>query len=334
MTIRMIPTTQRMKNRVQQSKYYLAKRTSDRKKCLNCGTLHNGRYCPNCGQSVEKINKPFKEFLLDILDSMAAFDFRFWNSVKLMFTKPEKLSEEYLEGKRVRYMPPFKMYFFVSFIFFFVVNWKADNGMEKNGSVILSDSTLAQNSMIEDSLNEVISVADVDKAFAFFADSTLNENDLLPDSLLSKSKINKKRLAINVKKRLKQIIQEESSKRLFFQKALKYSSWMLFLLMPIFALFLMMLHSRRKKYYVSHLVFSVNTHTLIFMILTIVLLIEFKSEGLLLLLIPFYTIRSMKKFYNQPWGKTIVKFFILTALYNFVLLAAFVLVFIISFGTF
>lgn len=327
-------TIQKMRNTLPQHKPYLKGRSSRQQKCLNCGTLHEGRFCPNCGQSIEKINKPFKEFFLDILDSMSAFDVRFWRSVKMMFTRPHKLSEEYLEGKRAKYMPPFKMYFFVSFIFFFVVNWKANSGMDSGGNVVQADSSAVYSSSIKDSIGGIIRATDADKTFSFLVDSLPEEIIGSPDSLSSESKINKKKLVTNIEKRLKQILQDKSARKLFFQKALKYSSWMLFLLMPVFALLLMMLHWRRKKYYVSHLVFAVNMHTFIFLVLTILLLIQFEAKGLLFLLIPFYTVLSMKKFYNQPWGKTILKFFILTALYNFVLLAAFVLVFVVSFGTY
>lgn len=231
-------------------------------------------------------------------------------------------------------MPPFKMYFFVSFIFFFVVNWKADSGMDKGSIRTKSDSLAVNNSAINDSLKQAFKASDIDKAFSFFIDSLQGENETLHDASISTGKIKNKKFIDKVRKRVKLIIQEKASRKLFFQKAIKYASWMLFLLMPIFALLLMMLHWRRKKYYVSHLVFAVNMHTFIFLILTIMLLITSDAKGYLFFLIPFYTVLSMKKFYNQPWGKTILKFFILTTLYNFVLLAAFISVFVISFGTF
>ena len=206
------PMIQKMKSTVQQPKYYLTKHPPREKKCLNCSTLHSGQFCPNCGQSVDKINKPFKEFLLDILDSMSAFDVRFWRSVKIMFTRPHKLTEEYLNGKRTKYMPPFKMYFFVSFLFFFVINWKADSEMQKNNSDILVDSSNAKIEMLKNSGGKkAIAETKSDPKISSLIDS-ISETHVI-DSLLGKGNLKEKKIIKFSEKRLKKIFDEESSRR-------------------------------------------------------------------------------------------------------------------------
>lgn len=321
-----------MRNTVQKAKYYLSKQHyKENKKCPNCGNVYSENYCNRCGQSVHEVNKPFKEFLVDFLGSLYAFDLRFWYSVKVLFTKPEKLSEEYLKGKRANYTPPFKLYFFVSFIFFFVVNWKTESGMDGKDVFLSSDSSMVTMSTVNDSIKSGMEEKGKNASFSFHLDSILSIQKEETDSFPS----NEKKGWFNLsEQKVKDILQEEGARKLFLSKALSYSSWMLFLLMPVYALLLMLLHYRRKSYFVSHLVFAINSHTLFFLIVTLLLLIQFEAQWIFLSLWVYYMLRSMKKFYNQSWGKAILKFFILTTLYNFVLLAAFVMVFIISLGTY
>lgn len=317
-----------MKNVVQKPKYYLSRNQQVKQHCPNCGTVYAGNFCNRCGQSANEVNKPFKEFVSDFLGSLYAFDWRFWNSVKVLFTRPEKLSSEYLKGKRASFTPPFKLYFFVSFIFFFVVNWKAESGMDGNNTLF----SLGESEFIiegeRDSLRQEQLVQNKPENIVFNIDSLKVDKEHQQDSVHEAESI----FSVNDQK-LKEVFKDQSSRKLFVEKALKYSSWMLFLLMPLYALLLMLFHFRRQKYFVGHLVFAINTHTLFFLIFTIMLLIDFRFEWILMLLLAYYMVRSMKKFYKQPWGKAILKFFILTTLYNFVLLAAFVLVFVISVGT-
>ena len=38
--------------------------------CPNCGETEVGKYCPKCGQSNKDYNKPIKEIVGDLLDSI------------------------------------------------------------------------------------------------------------------------------------------------------------------------------------------------------------------------------------------------------------------------
>ena len=89
--------------------------------CKNCGADITGRYCPACGQhadvSIPSLHKLFVEALGDLYN----FDSRLWRSLGLLLFRPGRLTREYLEGRRARYVPPFRLYVVLSLTFFFLL---------------------------------------------------------------------------------------------------------------------------------------------------------------------------------------------------------------------
>lgn len=88
--------------------------------CKNCGfqleTTHH--FCPNCGQEHKERVIYFKEFIVDFLGDYFTFDSKIIRSVVPLLIKPGFLTNEYLDGRRVRYIPPLRMYIFISIFFF------------------------------------------------------------------------------------------------------------------------------------------------------------------------------------------------------------------------
>lgn len=58
---------------------------------------------------------------MDLLDNLFSYDSRVYRTLVPLMTKPGFVCREYLAGKRVRYLPPFRLYLFASIIFFLVV---------------------------------------------------------------------------------------------------------------------------------------------------------------------------------------------------------------------
>ncbi len=88
--------------------------------CQNCKTpLPNlEEYCPNCGQLNHDLKIPVNHLFLEILESIFHFETSFWKTIKNLIIFPGKITKEFNEGKRASYMNPFRMYVFVSLIFF------------------------------------------------------------------------------------------------------------------------------------------------------------------------------------------------------------------------
>src|SRR5690606_22988894 len=89
----------------------------------------------------------------------------------------------------------------------------------------------------------------------------------------------------------------------------------IFLFLPLFALFIWLAYIRKYHSYTDHLIFSFHNLALLFILLILSLLIDlvFKvgSAGVFLLIFGIYLYMAMKKFYGQGRLKTLIKFFFL-----------------------
>ena len=92
--------------------------------CLNCGKPLEGgwEYCPACGQKNEELKLPITHILEEVAEGIWHFDSKLWATIKAIFTRPGKITAEFLDGHRVRYVPPIRLYVFVSFVFFLLLS--------------------------------------------------------------------------------------------------------------------------------------------------------------------------------------------------------------------
>ncbi|HET7899392.1 MAG TPA: DUF3667 domain-containing protein, partial [Flavisolibacter sp.] len=90
------------------------------KTCLNCGAGVYGRFCHVCGQENIVTHQSFwslaKHFVFDILH----FDGKFFHTLGYLFSKPGFVAKQYVQGRRVSYLDPIRMYLFTSAVFFLV----------------------------------------------------------------------------------------------------------------------------------------------------------------------------------------------------------------------
>lgn len=100
-----------------------------RTNCRNCGALLHGEYCGVCGQREGRRDLHFSEAAGDILLDMVTWDSRFWRTLFPLMFRPGFLTAEFIDGRRARYLPPFRLYIIVSFILFLVVSFLARDMM-------------------------------------------------------------------------------------------------------------------------------------------------------------------------------------------------------------
>jgi len=63
--------------------------------------------------------------LVDVLNEFLNWDSKFFATIALLILKPWRLTNEFLAGKRVRYVHPLRLYLLASILFFFAVNYGA-----------------------------------------------------------------------------------------------------------------------------------------------------------------------------------------------------------------
>lgn len=92
------------------------------KACRNCGTALLGPHCYQCGQPVIGLVRPLGNLFGDFMDSVFDLDLRIVRSIGPLFRKPGFLTREFFAGRQVRYVTPFRLFFFLCIAAFFVAS--------------------------------------------------------------------------------------------------------------------------------------------------------------------------------------------------------------------
>ena len=305
--------------------------------CLNCGTTLDGQYCGNCGQRATSRLISVWELLRDAFGDLLELDSRLWRTLIPLTIRPGQLTRDYLEGRRARFMPPFRMYLVLSIVFFLVAFFdpreelgllyepQAPSAIESEEDSNEADAIRAE--IFRDLAEEGIIVDNSARTDAGNADSE-DDDDGDSDSNCDVDDINNADLPDWLASRLTEerlnlmcdrIIADDG--KAFGKKLLENVPAALFVLLPLMALVLKFLYPLSKRYYVEHLLFVVHNHSFIFLIL--ILQILFTRLGALLrvpetpidaavlavsLYVPVYLYKSLRRVYEQGRFFTIVKF--------------------------
>src|SRR6266704_6617449 len=112
--------------------------------CENCGALLTGRWCSQCGQAAIDYRRSFRHVVVDVLDSFLNWDSKFFATIGLLIVKPWRLTNEFLSGRRVRYVHPLRLYLLASILFFFAVNYGARGLHIQPGKTKLNEKDRAE----------------------------------------------------------------------------------------------------------------------------------------------------------------------------------------------
>lgn len=215
---------------------------------------------------------------------------------------PGKLTELYLEGKRASHIPPVRVYFVSSLLFFLLVGIPTPDASNTNvyvNDVLIGreepDPKLTQFQLLN--FEESRTGRWVQKTFFKNVDQ-LYEMD--PQDLLDA----------------------------FFRGLERTIPTGLILFLPGLALALKLLYVRRRVLYVDHLVVAVHVQSFMFVMFVIVRLVNLVGLDHLypgwvnyiaafFLVMPLYLVLAMRRLYRQGWIKTFLKMVLLCGLYPF-----------------
>ena len=297
--------------------------------CKNCETLFEGKYCPNCGQSVFEYERPFRFLIADFTGNIFAFDTRFWSSLKALTLKPGRLSKDFIQGKRARYMPPFRFFIFTSFLFFLVFSsylGKAVVVSDKDKQEVYKALQQTDSTAVKTQTKTVLDSLEGNELFTTKTDSTQNALNNLTINFSA----DKDNTDIDEVERLKKAVRTViENPKIYMNSFLKFLSWSLFLLLPVYALILWLFFRKTTPYYYSHLILAVNQHSFWFLILTVVFTFQyllperdFELELYLLYLLPLHTFLGYKQLYNRGWLRSLSKSLGIAITYSISLLFA------------
>lgn len=89
--------------------------------CPNCKAPLLGDFCYVCGQPKKGFIRHLSGIVADFLDTVFNIDSRTLRTVLPLYFKPGFLSTEYFAGRRVRFVSPLRLYFFISVLAFLVM---------------------------------------------------------------------------------------------------------------------------------------------------------------------------------------------------------------------
>ena len=99
--------------------------------CPNCGTEFLGDYCHRCGEQKHHAEElTLKHFFLHATHDLTHLDAKVFATLRYLFTRPGFLTQEFLAGRRSRYMRPFSLFLVACAIFFLADSIKPISGYD------------------------------------------------------------------------------------------------------------------------------------------------------------------------------------------------------------
>ncbi|HKC15844.1 MAG TPA: DUF3667 domain-containing protein [Steroidobacteraceae bacterium] len=88
--------------------------------CPSCGATGVGRYCSQCGEK-RRDNHDFsiRHYLSEAIETFTHFDSKILRTAWRLIAHPGALSADYLEGRRIRYVNPLRLFLLFSVLYYF-----------------------------------------------------------------------------------------------------------------------------------------------------------------------------------------------------------------------
>ncbi len=97
--------------------------------CPNCENFFDPdfKYCPYCGQENNPLDLRLKHIIGEFLSANFNLDSKLLRTLRLLIFQPAKLTQEYLAGKRQKYITPVRLYLIISLFYFLVLSLTPSN---------------------------------------------------------------------------------------------------------------------------------------------------------------------------------------------------------------
>ncbi|WP_428394614.1 DUF3667 domain-containing protein [Lichenicoccus sp.] len=91
--------------------------------CLNCRALLVGRFCHVCGQQRGPTHRSLLDLAGETIEAFTHGDSRVLRTVRLLAFNPGRLTRDWLDGRRVRDVPPVRIFFVALFVLFLMASF-------------------------------------------------------------------------------------------------------------------------------------------------------------------------------------------------------------------
>lgn len=275
--------------------------------CLNCGASLAGPFCSTCGQRDVPPYPSVRDLVVDAFWELSGWDGRFMSTVRELFRHPGKLTREFLEGRRARYLSPLRLYLMASLVYFLVAavapNPTSTSPLTVNvGGVRVSGTT---------STPERVAAAATAAATSQQAPTGAKYEQALRDIAKAPAVF---------RPFLRRLMVDPAG---FKRGLVETMPRALFALVPVFAAIVALFYRGRK--YPEHLYFAIHFHSFVFLALLVPLLARFTRVPMIASVLGFavliwiltYASMSFRRLYGGSMAGTIAKEIGIGVLYLF-----------------
>lgn len=323
-------------------------------RCLNCGATvqEDYLYCAKCSQRLRTSKISVWSLLSEFVAGMFNLDSRLYQSLaKLM--QPGFLTKAYIQGKRKRYLNPARFFLFSMLFHFavlaYVIKGNQPDIMFGGDSTAELNQDMAEIALVKryDSLAimhpiDTITIDSLRKQLFQPTTSGRHDSIPLPGTVGDFNSFDNHEYHINdilnmgEEEFLDHYGVETFSDRFLVKQELRlYRNpqgmfsfflgnliWAVALSFVFLSFIMKLLYIRKKRFYVEHLILMMHIHCFIFILLGISWLVDRwfgPTNGLWILAIVgislLYFFLSIKKYYDQGFIKTLIKFIIILLAY-------------------
>lgn len=270
----------------------------ENKTCLNCNYVVENKFCPNCGQENTETRQSFHYLFTHFIEDLTHYDGSFWKTIKGLLFKPGYLTKTYLEGKRKKFVPPVKLYIFISFVTFFLptllpgpslIKFNEKKDVEKQEVKTTKEEVNKESEKglkeMNDEVEEELSGIDLPNRPRI---KNLTQLDSIQKNSQKAEKLSD--FEYNATKKIIKILKSKNRAELWNKAMESFVHTLpkvLFLYMPIFAFFLWLMHDKKKWYYFDSGVFTLHYFSFLLLVITIGMLFNWIMD-----MIPYGSIFS------------------------------------------
>jgi hypothetical protein len=294
-------------------------------RCKNCGAVLLGRFCVNCSQAADVHVPSTMELMHELLEGLTHSDSRLWRTLLLLWFKPGKLTQEFVAGRRVAYLPPFRLYLILSIIFFLIASF-----MHTNGEVIRFDdgaTTFTAPGAPAPRTSAPRTAAPPTATPAPSATGTATSRVTSCDDVNFISFTRHPEWNQRIKHACAEIVRDNGENLLHV--AIGTMSKAMFIFLPLVAFLHMLLYWRPRYRYAEHLLFFIHLHAFYFSV-AIVMISAINVahawpkltgaadvvETVVGWCMPVYTLIAMRRVFQRSWAGTVFKAVVLFFVYS------------------
>jgi hypothetical protein len=256
----------------------------DAGRCLNCSAPLHGSFCAACGQRSVPPNPTVRELAGDAWHELTGYDGRIMATIRGL-ARPGFLTREYIEGRRAHYLPPVRVYLFVSVIYFVIaasvpeeMAIRDDGSMTGPGGVEIIAETGDGAAMSAEERAELLKQAD---AAPWFFRPTIRA-----------------------------LAEDRSG---FRDRMFTIMPRVFFALLPVFAGVVALFY--RKRHFPTALVFAAHLHAFAFVVFAVSELMKFtrkehladRVNGVVAVIFAIYALQAFRAVFGGSWPMTMVK---------------------------